>query len=80
MQEEGSIPCRDVDGSEVDASPLPNLERSAKEIGRDAPSLSGAECEPCPRISEGSLGIAVPVAVEDEVEARARPELDQVER
>ena len=67
-------------GDEVDAEPRADLDRRLEQRRRHPAALDRVEREARIRGAERALRVAVAVAVEDEVEAGARPELDQVER
>ena len=71
---------RDVDWIQVYSTPASDLERRSEQLrGHLAPFVCD-EGEACGWVTERALGIAVAVAVEDEIEPSARPELDEMER
>ena len=80
MEEHGALDRRDVDRREVDPAAAADLDRRPEELGRHARALDRGERQASARIAELPFGVRVAIAIEDEVEAGARPELDQVER
>ena len=63
---------------------MPRRSRISSGVRRSSagtrPRSFGGERQARGRITERPFRIRVPVAVEDEIEAGARPELDQIER
>jgi hypothetical protein len=69
-----------VDRVEVETAPAAHLDARREEVGGHGCALLAAQGEPGVRRAPGSRGVGVAVAVPKQVEPRARPELEQVER
>src|SRR5437773_1876728 len=78
-QPAGAVFGRDVDRRAIDADPAADGEIQLQQTTRDGPPLLAVEAQDGVLAPPRSCLVAVPVAVPDEVEPRARPELDEVE-
>src|SRR5262249_55802010 len=70
---------RDVHRRPVDADPAPNTRNPLEQPCGNMRALLAGEAKPRAARPPTSLGVLVPIAVPDKVQAAARPELDDVE-
>src|SRR5215211_2492208 len=79
LQQQGVAQSGDVERGEIDSSPLANPRPEREQPRRHSAPLLAGEDERGVVATPAPMPVAVAVAIPDEVEPRARPELDQVE-